>query len=68
MDRRKKKAKFACDICPQTFTAKHNLVNHQKAHGRIEDQICDGCRSSFTASGTLRRHMKTCKALKLTIG
>lgn len=59
--RRKRKAKFKCDICPQTFTAKHNLINHQKAHKGIRDQVCPLCRNAFTASGTLTRHTKTCR-------
>ncbi|KAJ2918504.1 hypothetical protein MD484_g1919, partial [Candolleomyces efflorescens] len=59
--RRKRKAKFKCDICPQTFTARHNLINHQKAHKGIRDQICPFCDNAFTASGTLTRHTRTCR-------
>ncbi|KAJ2929372.1 hypothetical protein H1R20_g7724, partial [Candolleomyces eurysporus] len=65
--RRQREAKFACDLCPQTFTAKHNLINHKKAHSGIKDQICDGCGHGFTAPGTLKRHIKTCKAMQLEI-
>ncbi|RXW17837.1 hypothetical protein EST38_g8022 [Candolleomyces aberdarensis] len=63
--RRQRKAKFKCDICPQNFTAKHNLINHKKAHSGIKDQVCVRCGNAFTASGTLTRHNKTCKGRQL---
>ncbi|KAJ2918505.1 hypothetical protein MD484_g1918, partial [Candolleomyces efflorescens] len=64
-DRRTREAKFICNICFQTFTAKHNLKNHIKAHDNIKDQVCTGCHNAFRANGTLRRHMKTCEAFKI---
>lgn len=60
--RRQKKANFTCDICLQTFTVKHNLFSHRKAHAGIKGHVCPHCSREFTTQSVLARHMKTCKA------
>lgn len=55
--------RFPCDLCSQTFTAKHNLQNHFNSHYRRKNYHCepDGCGGSFTTKSSLKRHGKSCK-------
>ncbi|KIK04883.1 hypothetical protein K443DRAFT_92256 [Laccaria amethystina LaAM-08-1] len=56
--------RFACNLCPQDFTAKHNLNNHINAHFQKKTHRCtDGCGSSFGTRSSLTRHRKKCKAV-----
>ncbi|KAL4264637.1 hypothetical protein AB1N83_004200 [Pleurotus pulmonarius] len=60
--RRKTEAKFRCIFadCDKSFTAKHNLESHEKAHYNIRPFVCR-CGSAFTAKADLKRHWKSQK-------
>ncbi|KAJ7613973.1 hypothetical protein FB45DRAFT_937593 [Roridomyces roridus] len=61
--RRKRPAKFQCGQCGRTFTARHNLKNHENAHNGIHPFPCGKqCGQKFTTASTAARHTKTCKA------
>ncbi|KAF5367189.1 hypothetical protein D9758_003895 [Tetrapyrgos nigripes] len=60
-ERRKNEAKFKCDKCGNSFTAKHNLQNHLNSHNGIRPFECIGCHASFTTKGTYTRHISKCK-------
>ncbi|KAJ7168589.1 hypothetical protein C8R46DRAFT_1092133 [Mycena filopes] len=66
--RRKRAARFSCDICRDTFTAKHNLLNHENAHRGIKNYACvaaeEGCPGTFTTRAVKKRHEKKCKFLR----
>ncbi|KIJ98848.1 hypothetical protein K443DRAFT_193868 [Laccaria amethystina LaAM-08-1] len=57
--------RFACHLCPQNFTAKHNLKNHINSHFQKKTHRCTpgGCGSSFGTRSSLNRHRKKCKAV-----
>lgn len=58
--------RFVCDLCPQNFTAKHNLKNHVNSHLQKKPHCCtgsSGCGSSFGTRSSLNRHRKKCKAV-----
>ena len=61
--RRTKEARFACDMCAQTFTTNHNLKNHRNVHLGVKEHSCEGCKREFTTQSVLARHTKTCKVL-----
>ncbi|KAJ7613970.1 hypothetical protein FB45DRAFT_260173 [Roridomyces roridus] len=64
--RRKRAAKFRCEQCGRTFTARHNLNNHENAHKGIRPFPCkNGCGQRFTTAGTATRHAKTFPAATL---
>ncbi|KIJ98855.1 hypothetical protein K443DRAFT_103309 [Laccaria amethystina LaAM-08-1] len=57
--------RFVCNLCPQDFTAKHNLKNHINSHFQKKPHRCTGgCGSSFGTRSSLNRHRKKCKAQK----
>ncbi|KAJ7249213.1 hypothetical protein B0H12DRAFT_1324508 [Mycena haematopus] len=56
--RRKKPAKFRCDICPATFTTKHNLKNHYNSHTGTKPYACRLCGVRFTTLSVKTRHEK----------
>ncbi|KAJ7227481.1 hypothetical protein GGX14DRAFT_419794 [Mycena pura] len=60
--RRKKIPRFKCELCGSTFTARHNLQNHENSHAGVRPFVCEWCREAFTTKGVLKRHQKTCKA------
>jgi len=54
-----KQDKFTCNLCPQRFSQKADLVKHIKA---VHDQIkipCNICQQQFTQKGDLVRHIKS---------
>lgn len=55
--------RFTCDLCPENFTSKHNLQNHQNSHYGRKNHQCmpEGCGSDFATQSSLVRHRKTCK-------
>ncbi|KAJ8693152.1 hypothetical protein PTI98_010394 [Pleurotus ostreatus] len=59
-NRRRVEARFQCQFqdCGKTFTAKHNLDSHMRAHLDIRPHGCN-CGSTFTAKGDLKRHQKS---------
>ncbi|KXN81342.1 MDS1 and EVI1 complex locus protein EVI1 [Leucoagaricus sp. SymC.cos] len=57
--RRKRAAKYICDMCGSKLTAKHNLTSHMNAHFGIKPFRCPHCRKEYTAKSTFRRHVKT---------
>ncbi|KAH8822844.1 hypothetical protein DL96DRAFT_319721 [Flagelloscypha sp. PMI_526] len=60
--RRKRPARFRCELCPTDFTAKHNLENHMNSHRNIRPHKCKlGCGKSFGTAQVLRRHEPKCK-------
>uniref|UniRef100_A0A0W0FSE2 C2H2-type domain-containing protein n=1 Tax=Moniliophthora roreri TaxID=221103 RepID=A0A0W0FSE2_MONRR len=56
--RRKKKARFRCNIvgCGQTFTSKHNLTHHANSHRGVKPYRCEECGKRFTTSSDCKRH------------
>ncbi|EDR05895.1 uncharacterized protein LACBIDRAFT_302525 [Laccaria bicolor S238N-H82] len=58
--RRKSEGRFRCDArnCGQTFTAKHNLLNHANSHEGWKPCKCDRCGKRLGTPTTLRRHIK----------
>lgn len=64
--RRKKPAKFGCSVCGNTFTEKHNLINHFNSHRGVKSHPCGGCPSVFGVKSSLTRHRKICKQTKLS--
>lgn len=64
--RRKNPGKFRCNACRNTFTAKHNLINHHNSHLGVKPYACEGCPSAFGVISSLVRHRKTCKQTKLS--
>ncbi|KAJ8518682.1 hypothetical protein ONZ45_g4271 [Pleurotus djamor] len=58
-------ARFDCQYCEQSFTAKHNLdlesifhyIGHEDAHWGIKKYFCI-CGRSYTTPGDLNRHRK----------
>ncbi|KAL4256100.1 hypothetical protein AB1N83_012861 [Pleurotus pulmonarius] len=55
-------AKFVCSLCQSSFTAKHNLKYHLRAHLSERPFPCDICpETAFTAKSDLRRHEKSKK-------
>ncbi|KAF9018188.1 hypothetical protein BDZ89DRAFT_1074121 [Hymenopellis radicata] len=57
-DRRKHAAPHKCEKCGQTFTAKHNLINHGNSHAGLKPFKCKYCPGTFGTSGVLARHVK----------
>ncbi|KIK04886.1 hypothetical protein K443DRAFT_645274, partial [Laccaria amethystina LaAM-08-1] len=56
--------RFVCHLCPQNFTAKHNLKNHINSHFQKKTHRCmDGCGSTFGTRSAFIRHRKKCKAV-----
>ncbi|KAL0957344.1 hypothetical protein HGRIS_001150 [Hohenbuehelia grisea] len=55
--RRKKPARFSCQLCQQTFTANHNYARHMNAHFGLKRFPCP-CGRAFTTKSDLRRHQK----------
>ncbi|KIJ99417.1 hypothetical protein K443DRAFT_172262 [Laccaria amethystina LaAM-08-1] len=61
--------RFVCNLCPQDFTAKHNLKNHINSHFQIKAHRClGGCGKSFGTKSSLNRHRKSCKAKGMALG
>ncbi|KAF7312429.1 Zinc finger protein3-like [Mycena indigotica] len=61
--RRKNPARFSCefnDICQQTFTAKHNLNNHMRAHTGARPHKCPMCTYAARTLDVIKRHRKSC--------
>ncbi|KIJ98853.1 hypothetical protein K443DRAFT_680431, partial [Laccaria amethystina LaAM-08-1] len=55
--------RFCCHLCPQNFTAKHNLKNHINSHFQKRAHRClGGCGNNFGTKSSLNRHRKRCKA------
>lgn len=61
--RRVNKAKYRCIFCHHTFTAKHNLEGHIRAHLGEKPFKCNDneCGSAFTTKGDLNRHLRSRK-------
>ncbi|KIK66750.1 hypothetical protein GYMLUDRAFT_37876 [Collybiopsis luxurians FD-317 M1] len=61
--RRRKEARFHCSVpgCGGSFTARHNLLNHENAHNGVRKYGCGSCGNAFVTSAVLKRHAKTCK-------
>ncbi|THU77330.1 hypothetical protein K435DRAFT_563978, partial [Dendrothele bispora CBS 962.96] len=56
--RRNRPRSFSCPVCPQDFTASHNLKYHLYAHLRIKPYLCERCFYRSSAPHTLKRHYK----------
>ncbi|KAJ8508336.1 hypothetical protein ONZ45_g9392 [Pleurotus djamor] len=52
--------KFFCHVCPQGFTAKHNLDRHISAHYDDRPFECH-CGSNFITNADLKRHQRRSK-------
>lgn len=64
--RRKKSGRFICSLCGNTFTEKHNLINHTNSHRGLKPHPCERCPSAFGVISSLKRHRKVCNQTKLT--
>ncbi|KAJ7103368.1 hypothetical protein B0H15DRAFT_209813 [Mycena belliarum] len=60
--RRKKPAKYICEVCKASFTANHNLKNHMNSHRGYRPFECEACQMRYVTPGVLKRHQKTCAA------
>ncbi|ORY87416.1 hypothetical protein BCR35DRAFT_38152 [Leucosporidium creatinivorum] len=51
-------AKFACDLCGETFTRRYNLKGHQRAHRNEKPFACsyEGCGKAFARAHDCKRH------------
>lgn len=67
--RRLTEARYLCPIlgCDSTFTRKHNLKGHLRAHAGVKPYECkvSDCSKSFARSYDLRRHEKLHDGLKI---
>jgi hypothetical protein len=60
--RRVHQARFACDLCDATFTARHNLNNHMNSHTGEKPFACQWCdQRAVTQAVILRHERKSCK-------
>ncbi|CAI6363423.1 unnamed protein product [Macrosiphum euphorbiae] len=48
---------FKCEQCPSVFTAKRNLIRHEKTHAGIRFP-CTACPSTFSYKNNLNKHLK----------
>ena len=49
-------AKYACTLCPKSFTRNHNLQSHLDNHAGRRRHQCPECGKSFTRKSDLKRH------------
>jgi hypothetical protein len=49
----------SCEICGESFTRSHHLVDHQKRHSNEKPFTCNLCGKNFVRRTTLDVHMKT---------
>lgn len=59
--RRKKVAKFQCNVCSQRLTSKDNLINHMCSHYGIRRFLCEFCQERFVTRGVYKRHQRSAK-------
>ncbi|KAJ7158482.1 hypothetical protein C8R46DRAFT_1109313 [Mycena filopes] len=59
--RRNKPEMFICEICGNTFTARHNLKNHINSHNSVKVFKCEDCGQSFGTAAVLNRHKRNCR-------
>ncbi|EPQ56580.1 hypothetical protein GLOTRDRAFT_128525 [Gloeophyllum trabeum ATCC 11539] len=54
---RKKKRRFDCAHCSETFSRRHDMMRHEVSqHGKVPDWTCDRCRRFFSSEMTLKNH------------
>ncbi|KZT25279.1 hypothetical protein NEOLEDRAFT_1134101 [Neolentinus lepideus HHB14362 ss-1] len=54
---RKKKKRFECTHCSETFSRWHDMMRHEVSqHGKVPDWTCSGCRRFFSSEMTLKNH------------
>ncbi|TFK51846.1 hypothetical protein OE88DRAFT_1734869 [Heliocybe sulcata] len=54
---RKKKRRFECAHCSETFSRRHDMMRHEVSqHGKVPDWTCDHCRRFFSSEMTLKNH------------
>ncbi|THU95592.1 hypothetical protein K435DRAFT_124222 [Dendrothele bispora CBS 962.96] len=63
MARLKKKKRFPCSLCEETFSRRHDMMRHESAqHGKIQEWTCEKCRRFFSSEAMLMVHR--CPALR----
>ncbi|KAF9032793.1 hypothetical protein BJ165DRAFT_768770 [Panaeolus papilionaceus] len=53
---------YVCRWCRSTFTVKHNLATHVRAHLDLHVSFCNRCDYSSTSATIPARHRKACEA------
>ncbi|KAH7128847.1 hypothetical protein EDB81DRAFT_808415 [Dactylonectria macrodidyma] len=52
--------RYACRVCPRTYTQACHLRRHERTHADEPEFKCPFCHDGFTRSDAARRHSKTC--------
>lgn len=55
---------FICDVCGNTYTQKHRLMDHMRRHNPEKLFACEFCDKRFAVPEGLRRHVLTHGGLK----
>ncbi|XP_078503144.1 uncharacterized protein LOC144761773 [Lissotriton helveticus] len=58
-DMEQKSARYYCNQCPKSFSAKKSVIRHQRTHTGERPFQCTECEKSFIQNGDLIRHQRS---------
>lgn len=61
--RKESEKKYACTICPRSFTRIYGLRAHMERHADVCRHLCPKCGKGFHTSSGLKQHLHTHKAV-----